>query len=667
MRGIPLLHALATRRHEVIKVRRITLFTFITLNVSALWAQVDTNRQLGEVVKTANAHNSTLSLMPTVVADSALNAVIGAARLSDAVCMMPGATVRDYGGLGGLKTVSVRSMGAQHTAVALDGVPVGNAQTGAIDLNIFNMLTVSSVALHNAQSETLLQPARLLASGSVLSVTTVDSVAADFSAAATVAFGSFATVRPSLRVYIPTTNSQSLSFSASYDHSDGDYSFLLHYGSSADSVSHEHRQNGDVDQLRAEVDYNYVSTATRGHAKLFCFISERGLPRATTYYNLNSRERLADRQLWLQNALRRQCRCVTLAIQARYSLAWERYTDPDYLSSLGYERTTYSQHELYADVAAMAPIGASFAVALSLDLTASLLSSENVDGTPKRISPLASLSVKYSNSRVDVQASAAAVCHADKDGDTYTRLLPTVAASVRLADWLAARAFYKDVVRMPSFNDLYYNQIGNRDLSPERARQFDVGLAFDKTFGIVSVDCTADAYYNLVTDKIVAMPTKNVYVWSMMNVGRVKVHGADFSLGARTAVTDNCKLRLWASYTYQRALDVTNKASATYRNQIAYVPRVAGSAACAVDLWRFSGGYSVVFQGKRYSLGENLARNRVEAYAEQTLTLAYNQPFTKVDVRLSAELHNVADQNYEVVKNFPMPGRALYFKCSVSI
>lgn len=660
------MHANFERRDESKKVRRISIFIFLTLNISTLWAQIDDNRQIAEVVKTATRSNS-LSVMPTVVVDSALNATIGAARLSDAVRMMPGVTVRDYGGLGGLKTVSVRSMDAQHTAVALDGIPVGNAQTGAIDLNLFNTLTISSITLHQAQNSSLLQPARLLASGSVLSVNTVDSIATDFSVSAVVTAGSFTTIRPSIRLDIPIDNKQSLSFSASYDHSDGDYPFVLHYGSATDSVSHEHRQNGDIDQLRTEVDYNYNFSSSRGHAKIFGFISERGLPRATTYYNLNSRERLADRQLWLQNSLHRQCRFVTLAVQSRYSLAWQRYTDPDYLSSIGYEQTTYSQHEFYADIAAMAPICASFAVALSLDLTASLLSSENVDGTPQRISPLASLSMKYNCRRIEILASAVAACHADKDGETYSRILPTVAASMRLLDCLAFRVFYKDVVRMPSFNDLYYNQIGNRNLSPERAQQVDFGLAFDENFGILNIDFSADTYYNLVTDKIVAMPTKNVYVWSMMNVGRVKVHGADFSLGACAAINEICKIRLWSSYTYQRALDVTNKNSATYRNQIAYVPRIAGSAAFALDIWRLSGGYSVVFQGKRYSLGENLSRNRIESYAEQTLTLAYNQPFTKVDVSLSAELHNLTDEDYEVVKNFPMPGRAFYLKCSVSI
>lgn len=42
-----------------------------------------------------------------------------ALQVSDAVKHFAGVTVKDYGGIGGLKTVSIRSLGAQHTAVFL--------------------------------------------------------------------------------------------------------------------------------------------------------------------------------------------------------------------------------------------------------------------------------------------------------------------------------------------------------------------------------------------------------------------------------------------------------------------------------------------------------------------------------------------------------------------
>ena len=55
-----------------------------------------------------------------------------ALQVSDAVKHFAGVTVKDYGGIGGLKTVSIRSLGAQHTAVSYDGITVSDCQTGQI-------------------------------------------------------------------------------------------------------------------------------------------------------------------------------------------------------------------------------------------------------------------------------------------------------------------------------------------------------------------------------------------------------------------------------------------------------------------------------------------------------------------------------------------------------
>ena len=54
----------------------------------------------------------------------------GSLSLSDAVKRMTGVDVHDYGGVGGLKTVSVRGLGAKHTAVSYDGVVLADVLFG---------------------------------------------------------------------------------------------------------------------------------------------------------------------------------------------------------------------------------------------------------------------------------------------------------------------------------------------------------------------------------------------------------------------------------------------------------------------------------------------------------------------------------------------------------
>ena len=62
---------------------------------------------------------------------------LGIQNLADAVKKFAGTNVRDYGGIGGMKTVSVRNLGAHHTAVSYDGVTVSNTQAGQIDVGRF--------------------------------------------------------------------------------------------------------------------------------------------------------------------------------------------------------------------------------------------------------------------------------------------------------------------------------------------------------------------------------------------------------------------------------------------------------------------------------------------------------------------------------------------------
>ena len=76
---------------------------------------------------------------------------LGVQDLSEAVKRFSGVTVQDYGGIGGLKTVSVRSLGAKHTAVSYDGVTITDAQSGQVDITRFSLDNVEMLSLSIGQ------------------------------------------------------------------------------------------------------------------------------------------------------------------------------------------------------------------------------------------------------------------------------------------------------------------------------------------------------------------------------------------------------------------------------------------------------------------------------------------------------------------------------------
>ena len=88
--------------------------------------------------------------------------------IADALKYFAGVQIKDYGGLGGLKTVNVRSLGAQHVGVYIDGIRITNAQNGTVDLGKFSLSTLESVSLYNANKLDVCQSASEYASGATV-------------------------------------------------------------------------------------------------------------------------------------------------------------------------------------------------------------------------------------------------------------------------------------------------------------------------------------------------------------------------------------------------------------------------------------------------------------------------------------------------------------------
>lgn len=88
--------------------------------------------------------------------------------VADALKYFSGVQIKDYGGLGGLKTINVRSLGSQHVGVYLDGIRINNAQNGQIDLGRYSLSNMESVSLYNANRNERLQSASEYASAATV-------------------------------------------------------------------------------------------------------------------------------------------------------------------------------------------------------------------------------------------------------------------------------------------------------------------------------------------------------------------------------------------------------------------------------------------------------------------------------------------------------------------
>jgi len=236
---------------------------------------------------------------------------------------------------------------------------------------------------------------------------------------------------------------------------------------------------------------------------------------------------------------------------------------------------------------------------------------------------------------------------------------------------LSFRMMYKEIFRMPSFNDLYYSRVGNPDLKPEYTWQYNVGITYNKKVceWLPQFSIITDAYYNKVENKILAVPTKNIFEWSMQNVGKTDIYGVDFNFEACIKINTHYRFLTHATYSYQRALDVTSKTdpkySKVYKHQIPYTPEHSGGGAFTFENPYLTFSYSVICSGSRYALGQNIPENYLKPYSDHSISFGKQIIRDGVSLLGKFEILNLFDEQYEIVRYFPMQGRSYRVTLSV--
>lgn len=586
---------------------------------------------------------------------------MGLADVADAVRHMSGVQVKDYGGIGGLKTVSVRGLGAQHTAVMYDGVAVSDCQTGQVDISRYGVAGIDNVTLIIGQDNDIFTSARSLASAGVLQINTATL---QTTSRMTLKTGSYGMLNPSILVQKYIGTRWHISTFADYTRADGNYHFHMKNGNR--SID-EKRNNSDIETWKGEANLTYIpSENQRLTIKLYGLDSERGLPGNVVYDNPYAAERLHDRNYMVQarwdNTISTRWR---LSASGKADWWWNRYTDKQ---AAGLTDERFRQFTTYASLVAGYNANRHLSLSIANDAELGHLhATTSACPYPTRFTWLAALSAHYSAGIADVTASLlnTYITEHVEQGQAAPdrhRLSPALSLSIRplpTTNW-RLRVSYKDIFRNPTFNDLYYQLLGTRTLRPEKTRQLNIGTLWS-TYSkgwLTHIALTADAYYGRVDDKIVAIP--RLFFWSMSNVGKVETRGIDLTANAEAKLA-GVHLYANATYNYMQARDITNSTSPLWHNQLPYTPLHSGSANLAVEHPWLSVAYNLVWTGQRYSMAQNYDGSRIRPYADHSIAIYRDINIGHDRIRLRADLLNIGGKNYEVVRFYPMPGRNLKF------
>ena len=603
--------------------------------------------------------------------------------VADAIRYFSGIQIKDYGGIGGLKTVNIRGLGTQHVGVFYDGVQLGNAQNGQIDLGRFSLDNMEAVSLYNGQKSAIFQSAKDFASaGSIYMTARHPSFGEgqNYRLKGTFKTGSFGLVNPSVLLEHRLSKQVSGSLSAEYMYTSGKYKFRYRQKNGYDIT--ETRKNGDVEAIRAEYGLFGDMQGGEWKAKAYLYNSERGLPGAAVREtgDFVHEDRQWDTNFFLQGSFRKHWGNYSLQTNGKYAYDYLHYlSDPRLDVTTMYVNNHYRQHELYFSAANMLNILPFWSADVSVDFQWNKLNADLVNFVyPCRYTALVAAATALHFERFKLQASLLGTfVHettkvpnaAAGDKHKYT---PTVVASWQpfKNEDLNLRAFYKKIFRMPTLNDLYYTFIGNIDLNPEYTTQYDIGVTYSHKFRggyPARLEFQADAYYNEVTDKIVAMPTSNQFRWTMVNLGYVEMRGVDVALQTEWHLLKDLKANLRVNYTYEKAQDFTDAKSDYYGGQIPYIPWHSGSAVLNLSYRDWDMNYSFIYTGERYESSANIPENYAKEWYTNDLSLSRRLHWKKMLWKLTAEVNNVFNQQYEVVQWYPMPGINFRFVINVEL
>ena len=631
--------------------------------------RLDSLQRLDEVVVTAKALSK--EVIPVQQLAGAQLQRLGAHSVADAIRYFSGVQIKDYGGVGGLKTVNIRSMGTNHVGVFYDGIELGNAQNGTVDLGRFSLDNMEAVTLYNGQKSALLQPAKDFASaGSIYLQSRTPRFAAGERqhVKSTFKTGSFGVVNPSI-VWDRRLNERiSSSVSAEYMYTTGRYKFTYRVEDSYDTTAV--RRNGDVTAVRLEGGLFGSIKGGYWRAKAYLYRSERGYPGAVVKNKFSHEDRQWDTNVFAQGSFRKEFSPrYSLLINAKYAYDYLHYlADPRRDEALMYVNNRYYQHETYVSVANQYALLPVWDVSFSADYQFNLLDADLTDFVyPRRHTQLLAVATALRFPSVKMHASLLGTLVQDhvrseaQGADNRAEWTPTVVVSYHpfSALDLNLRAFYKRIFRMPTLNDLYYTFIGNIDLEPEYTNQYNLGLTYAKEWGdrwLRRLEVQADVYYNEVENKIVAMPTSNFFRWTMVNLGKVEIRGIDLALQTAWQWGKNWYLTGRVNYTYQKAQDFTDPTDAYYGGQIPYIPWHSGSAVLNLNWREWEMNYSFIYTGERYSSRANIPVNYVLPWYTSDFSVSRTQHWGKGDLKLTLEVNNLFNQQYEVVICYPMPG-----------
>ncbi|MCG9972634.1 TonB-dependent receptor [Christiangramia crocea] len=197
--------------------------------------------------------------------------------------------------------------------------------------------------------------------------------------------------------------------------------------------------------------------------------------------------------------------------------------------------------------------------------------------------------------------------------------------------------------RIPTFNDLFWQSGGNKELDPETSLQGEIG----NEIRLQKFQINLTAYFMDIDNLIRWVPQENG-TWRPVNTSNVHNYGLELFTNWSGAIGGNI-LSLSGNYAFTKSIDQETK------KQLIYTPqhKITFSGAYELDSLVFS--FQSLYNGSIYTSSDN----NYELDSYKLVNLGAEYAFAKSpETSLRLQLHNIFNEEYQSMPSRIMPGRS---------
>ena len=629
----------------------------------------------GEIIVESNRLKMKNSEAPNKiqVLDEAFLRLLNGSSLPDALQLSDAVFIKDYGFNSGTKTISLNATQSEHTLILLNGVRLNSRQNAQVDISLYNLDNIERIEISKGGSSALYGSEAI---GGVINIITKNDISfkpVGFDLKAGI--GSYG----QRKFYGSFSHSFNMSFldninyKLSYSDERAKNNFEYNFKNGIVSVLKE-RENSDFNTQVLNFDLSFMDKE-KSNYKIFLNYShfERGVPGVDLGYSTGTARQIDYNFLSGFSYDRKIDENLFLKSDFSYSYQLEKYYDPSTFNLAAGINSFYKLSD-FSTVNVLSYIpNEKFNIQGGSELSFNYIESnetEEGDLTQGAVFALSKI-------EADLLRGAKVTLYPSIRYDYFSNISEKNVITGKLG--INIKPISKTEFNLkssignnfsaPTFNELYWKDLGNKDLRPEKSVSFDAGLYYK--FNAIGINEFEASYFNIITtDRIIWTPVSGT-IWKPVNVGKVKSEGIDLSLRSDFSFSKRFNAGTSVNYTYSNALKKNSdfENDPTYNKQLIYLPKEMVKASIMMNYLTTSKLLNYVsfnlfysFSTKRYTNFENTQFAPRYDFIDGNIGFGFR--IDKVKIGTKFIVNNILNENYSVIPGYPMPLRNYKFEIS---